>query len=320
MSTQPSRSKFVTLTGVLLSAALGLTACGGDDQAGENDAQVDSEAPDVEITYEISEGTEEVDIDGELALDEPAAWLISEGDGEPIEAGDLLHILSADIDIQNQEINAHDFDLGGQTLQLSEQFEAQNPQAYETLVGAPTGSDLAYYLPADTLGQDTPAYLNIIAIEDTVPTHATGEPVEPAQLNDALPEVTLDEDTQAPIIEEPAGEAPDELVVDVLKAGEGPEVQSGSQVTIQYRGIKWSDGEEFDSSWGPDNTGSPMTFELRQLIAGWREGLEGQQVGSQVIMSIPPELAYGEDDHELQDETLVFVIDILHTADPVPAQ
>ena len=318
MSTQHSRSKLVTLTGVLLSAALGLTACGGDD---ENDAQVNAEAPDVEITYEISEDTEEVEIDGELAMDEPAAWLISEGDGEPLEEGDLLHILSADIDIQNEEVNAHDFDLGGQTLQLSEQFESQNPQAYEALVGAPMGSDLAYYLPANTLGQDTPAYLNIIAIEDTVPTHATGEPVAAAELNDALPEVTLDEETQAPMIAEPEGEAPDELVVDVLKAGDGPEVQSGSYVTIQYRGIKWSDGEEFDSSWGPDNTGGPAQFELQQLITGWQEGLEGQQVGSQVIMSIPPELGYGESDgHELQDETLVFVIDILHSADPITAQ
>lgn len=248
MSTQHSRSKLVTLTGVLLSAALGLTACGGDD---ENDAQANTAAPDVEITYEISEDTEEVEIDGELAMDEPAAWLISEGDGEPLEEGDLLHILSADIDIQNQEINAHDFDLGGQTLQLSEEFEGLNPKAYETLVGAPTGSELAYYLPADTLGQDTPAYLNIIAVEDTLATHATGEPVDTAELNSALPEVTLDEETQAPSIAEPEGEAPDELVVDVLKAGDGPEVQSGSKVTIQYRGIKWSDGEEFDSSWGP---------------------------------------------------------------------
>ncbi|GAA4472701.1 FKBP-type peptidyl-prolyl cis-trans isomerase [Enteractinococcus fodinae] len=317
MSTQHSRSKIVTLTGVLLSAALGLTACGGDD---ENDAQANAEAPDVEITYVISEDTEEVEINGELTMDEPAAWLISEGDGEPLEEGDLLHILSADIDIQNEEVNAHDFDLGGQTLQLSEQFESQNPQAYEALVGAPTGSDLAYYLPADTLGQDTPAYLNIIAIEDTVPTHATGEPVAAAELNDALPEVTLDEETQAPIIAEPEGEAPEELVVDVLKAGDGPEVQSGSYVTIQYRGIKWSDGEEFDSSWGPDNTGGPAQFELQQLITGWQEGLEGQQVGSQVIMSIPPELAYGGDEHELQEETLVFVIDILHSADPITAE
>jgi len=320
MSSQHSRSKLATITGILLSAALGLTACGNDGDNLDVDRN-SAQTPNVDISYEISEGTETVEIDGELEMDQPAAWLISEGDGEPIEQGDLLHILSADVDIDNEKINAHDFDLGGQTLQISEQFQTQNPQAYEALLGAPAGSDLAYYLPADTLGQDTPAYLNIIAVEDIVPSHASGDPVAEAERDDTLPEVTLDEETHAPSIATPGGDAPDELVVDVLKQGDGPEVQAGSYVTIHYRGIKWSDGEEFDSSWGPDNTGRPVPFELQQLIAGWQDGLEGQQVGSQVIMSIPPELGYGESEgHELQDETLVFVIDILHSADPIPAE
>lgn len=319
MAIQHRRSKLAAISGVILAAALSLSACGSDDEGQANSES--AATPEVDISYEISEDTEEVQIDGELNMEQPAAWLISEGDGEPIEEGDLLHILSADIDIANQEVNAHDFDLGGQTLQLNEQFQSQNPQAYEALIGAPTGSDLAYYLPPDTLGQDTPAYLNIIAVEDVVPTHATGEEVSEDQLNSELPAVTLDEETQAPTLETPEGDAPDELVVDVLKQGDGPEVQAGSYVTIHYRGISWSDGEEFDSSWGPDNTGAPAQFELQQLISGWQEGLEGQRVGSQVIMSVPPELAYGESEgHELVDETLVFVVDILHSADPVPTE
>lgn len=319
MAIQHRRSKLAAISGVILAAALSLSACGSDDEGQANSES--AATPEVDISYEISEDTEEVQIDGELNMEQPAAWLISEGDGEPIEEGDLLHILSADIDIENQEVNAHDFDLGGQTLQLNEQFQSQNPQAYEALIGAPTGSDLAYYLPPDTLGQDTPAYLNIIAVEDVVPTHATGEKVREDQLNSELPAVTLDEETQAPTLETPEGDAPDELVVDVLKQGDGPEVQAGSYVTIHYRGISWSDGEEFDSSWGPDNTGTPAQFELQQLISGWQEGLEGQRVGSQVIMSVPPELAYGESEgHELADETLVFVVDILHSADPVPTE
>lgn len=321
MSPQHSRSKLATITGLILTAALGLTACGSDDDDAAQSNGEPVEAPDVDISYEISENTEEVEIDGEIELDQPAAWIIAEGDGEIIEDGDLLHILSANIDIDNQEVTSHDFNLGGQTLHLTEEFAAATPQVHDTLVGAPLGSDIAYYLPPDSLGQDTPAYLNIIAIEDAVPTHATGEPVDDDALNSALPDVSLDEETHAPTIETPQGEAPDELVVDVLKQGDGPEVQAGSYVTIHYRGVSWSDGEEFDSSWGPDNTGAPAQFELQQLIAGWQEGLEGQQVGSQVIMSVPPELAYGESEgHELADETLVFVIDILHSADPMPTE
>lgn len=321
MSQHHSRSKLVTMASIVLSAALALTACGSDD---DNDAQPNiesGEAPDVDISYDISQDTEDVNIDGDLELDQPTAWLIAEGEGEPIEEGALLHILTANVDIENEEITNHDFSLGGSTLQLTEEFANTNPQAHDVLLGAPIGSDMAFYLPADSLGQGTPAYLNIIAVEETVATHATGTAVDTAERNDVLPSVSLDDDTHAPTIDTPSGDAPDELVVDVLKQGDGPEVQAGSYVTIQYRGISWSDGEEFDSSWGPDGTGGPAQFELQQLIAGWQEGLEGQQVGSQVIMSIPPELAYGDQEgHDLEEETLVFVIDILHSADPLPTE
>lgn len=319
MSTKYSHSKLATTAGIILTAALALTACGSDDEGNQDNGAV--EDPDVEISYDISEETEEVEIDGELELDQPTAWVISEGDGEPVEEDDLIQILTANVDIDSQEVLSHDFDLGGSTLQLNDEFASTNPQAHEAITGAPLGSDIAFYLPADSLGEGTPAYLNIIALEDVVPTHATGDPVDESELNDSLPSVTLDEESQAPSIDAPEGDPSEDLVVDVLKQGDGPEVQAESYVTIHYRGIGWSDGEEFDSSWGEDNTGAPAQFELQQLISGWQEGLEGQKVGSQVIMSIPPDQAYGDSEgHELADETLVFVVDILHSADPMPAE
>src|SRR5699024_2645805 len=91
--------------------------------------------------------------------------------------------------------------------------------------------------------------LNIISLEDVVPTYATGEESDDAQLHEALPTVSLEDDTKAPTIETPEGTPPEDLTVDVLKQGDGPEVQAESYVTIHYRGISWSDGEEFDSSW-----------------------------------------------------------------------
>lgn len=321
MSTTHRRTTLAATAGIILTAALALTACGSDgDDDSQNNAEP-AEEPDVDISYDISGDTEEVDIDGELELDQPTAWMIDEGDGEPVEEGDLLQILTANVDIDSEEVLSHDFDLGGSTLQLNDEFASTNPQVHETMTNAPMGSDVAFYLPADSLGEGTPAYLNVISVEDVVPTHATGEETDSSELNDILPSVSLDEDTHAPAIETPEGDPPEELVVDVLKQGDGPEVQAESYVTIHYRGISWSDGEEFDASWGEDNTGDPAQFELQQLISGWGEALEGQQVGSQVIMSIPPELAYGEQEgHDLQDETLVFVVDILHSADPMPSE
>ncbi len=320
MSPQHNRTRLVPIAGIVLSAALALTACGSDDASdGQNDAQ-SAAAPDVEITYDISENTEEVSIDGELNSDEPTAWVIASGEGDPLEEDDLVEVHSANIDIENEAVLSHDFDLGGMTINMND-LQAGNPQTYEAFIGTPVGSDVAIYQPENGLYDGAPAVLNIASISEVLPTYATGQPVAESELNENLPAVTLEEETQAPSIATPEGEAPDELVVDVLKQGDGREVQSDSKVTIHYRGVSWSNGEEFDSSWGPDNAGTPVSFDLQSLIAGWQEGLSGQRVGSQVLMSVPPELAYGaQEDHELANETLVFVIDVVHSADPMPAE
>jgi peptidylprolyl isomerase len=50
------------------------------------------------------------------------------------------------------------------------------------------------------------------------------------------------------------------------------------------------------------------------VVAGFQQALEGQTVGSQVLVVIPPAAGYGEgeiNDQDLTGETLVFVIDIL---------
>lgn len=49
------------------------------------------------------------------------------------------------------------------------------------------------------------------------------------------------------------------------------------------------------------------------MIDGWVQGLVGQPAGSQVLLIIPPELAYGDADQGTipPGSTLVFVIDIL---------
>ncbi|GAA4109532.1 FKBP-type peptidyl-prolyl cis-trans isomerase [Enteractinococcus coprophilus] len=319
MSAQHRRNRLATIAGTALTAALALTACGSDNDTDAEAKNQPAAKPDVEISYNISAETEEVNIDGELTGDEPVAWVIAEGDGDPIEEDDLLEVHSANIDIEKEEILGHDFDLGGMTLTMAD-LQSGNPQTYEAFLGAPVGSDVALYQPANGLYDGAPAILNIASLTEVLPTHATGEPVAESQLNDALPKVTLDEETQAPSIATPEGDAPEELVVDVLKQGDGREVQPDSKVTIQYRGVSWSNGEEFDSSWGPDNTGAPIAFDLQSLIDGWQEGLAGQKVDSQVLLSVPPELGYGGQDHELAEETLVFVIDVLHSADPMPAE
>lgn len=84
----------------------------------------------------------------------------------------------------------------------------------------------------------------------------------------------------------------DGLVIEDVKVGDGMEAKLGSKITVFYRGTLKS-GKEFDSNIG----GEPITFELEEgrLIKGWTEGIPGMKVGGKRKLSIPYQLAYGDE-------------------------
>ena len=87
---------------------------------------------------------------------------------------------------------------------------------------------------------------------------------------------------------------------------------AGWEMPVQYTGVRWSDGKTFDSTW--DKGGVPTSFSTTGVVAGFQKALEGQTVGSQVLVVIPPKDGYGEGDinaNDLKGETLVFVVDII---------
>ncbi len=111
-------------------------------------------------------------------------------------------------------------------------------------------------------------------------------------------------------------EPPAEVELAVLKKGDGPLVAAGDTVLLQYSGVRWSNGKVFDASW---SKGAPATLTTTDVIEGYRPALEGQTIGSQVLVVIPPASAYGEgaiNDTDLTGETLVFVVDLLASAPP----
>jgi peptidylprolyl isomerase len=160
---------------------------------------------------------------------------------------------------------------------------------------------------------------SIVIVADIVsilPTRATGTPVDPT---DGFPTVELDDDG-APTVTVPEGtEPPTELKLATLLQGDGDTVAEGDNVTVQYEGVIWRTGEVFDESWA---NGAPASFNTEQVVAGFKQALVGQKVGSQVIVIIPPELGYGEAGNDQAGiegtDTLVFVVDILATS-TVPA-
>lgn len=81
-------------------------------------------------------------------------------------------------------------------------------------------------------------------------------------------------------------------------------------VVAHYEG-RLTDGTVFDSSI---ERGSPASFPLAQVIAGWQEALQLMREGEKWQLIIPPELAYGERGAGNQigpNETLVFNVELI---------
>lgn len=123
-----------------------------------------------------------------------------------------------------------------------------------------------------------------------------------------LPDVVRAPDGRPGIIV-PDGAAPDELVIETLKKGDGETVSGDQAVRVHYTGVTWNERTVFDTTWDTE----PASMTLDAVVPGFAAALEGQTVGSQVLVVIPPEQGYGD---QAQGEipansTLVFVIDIL---------
>jgi peptidylprolyl isomerase len=113
----------------------------------------------------------------------------------------------------------------------------------------------------------------------------------------------------------PSGPSPSKLVVKDIIKGTGPEAQAGQSVTVNYVGVLFHGGKEFDASW---KRNEPLTFTLGrgQVIPGWDQGVAGMKVGGRRELIIPSALAYGPTGRPPTippNAPLVFVVDLLGT-------
>ena len=79
---------------------------------------------------------------------------------------------------------------------------------------------------------------------------------------------------EKPAIAQPTGEPPTQLESEDVVEGKGKTARAGDNVTVQYVGVNFSNGAEFDASW---NRGEPFEFTLGagQVIPGCDEGVAG---------------------------------------------
>lgn len=190
------------------------------------------------------------------------------------------------------------------------------------LAGKKTGSRVEFSVPptwgygsqgqsqAGIKGTDTLVF--VVDVDDTFNGKSSAKGTDAAQDDAALPKVGTNTDGKAPSIEVPKSAAPKKLVANYVIEGDGAEVKADSTVVVQYKGVVWETGKEFDSSYKRD---APTSFSLQQVVKGWAQGLTGKKVGSRVVIVVPPDLGYGDNPPSgsgiEKTSTMVFSVDIL---------
>jgi peptidylprolyl isomerase len=142
---------------------------------------------------------------------------------------------------------------------------------------------------------------------------ATETPAEAASPKDLAAQISKDLKTK-PEVPKPSGEPPAGLQTIDLVKGKGKTAKAGQTASMQYVGVSWSTGEQFDASW--DRGGQPFEFQLGagMVIPGWDEGIPGMKEGGRRLLIIPPDMGYGPsgtpDGSIAPNETLIFVVDL----------
>ncbi len=126
-------------------------------------------------------------------------------------------------------------------------------------------------------GGQTTAALTPTTTTSTTSTASVTTPAPPSPLS------------KKPAVTVPSGPPPKKLVIKDLIVGHGKAATASSTVTVNYVGVLYKTGKEFDSSW---KRGQPTSFPLSGVIPGWTQGIPGMKVGGRRELIIPPSLAY----------------------------
>lgn len=95
------------------------------------------------------------------------------------------------------------------------------------------------------------------------------------------------------------------LYYTILNPGEGEMIQLKDEVSFTYKGELLS-GKVFDEKK------EPVTFQVQQLIGGWKEVMLHLKPGGKAFLVCPPQLGYGEHDLESipPNSILVFELEV----------
>lgn len=303
---------------VLALSALTLVGCSsGAPAACDRPAVSDPAVMDLITVSDDVDSAPDIELPTPLRLDVGGYEDVVTGDGTPITAPSQLSVL--DITLVNGDTGETIVKAPAET-DLTAVFPTSAITdiipAFETALKCATeGSRVAVALAP---GDMTPDLMTRFGLTDDASAVAVvdvrkvylprAEGTLQFNSGNGLPSVSRASDGR-PGVSFPDAGAPNDLVIQTLIKGDGAVVTGDVPVRVHYTGITWADREVFDSSW--DAEGRSLT--LDSVVPGFAAALEGQTVGSQVMVVIPPDEGYGDQAQGPvpAGSTLVFVIDIL---------
>lgn len=271
-----------------------------------------------------SAGVPEVSFPTPLITPERQVTVLQEGEGEPARPGGYIDF-DASIFVGSDEmyLTGSNYDATNPVRRpvapesgdfFSEVLECQKPGA--TVVVTAALADIFGPIEEDDYLQNSSTVVAVIDVHDTYIGLANGSARLPLS---GMPTIT-----QAPTghhgFSFPNAPIPDELQVSVLKMGDGAPIMQGDFVTAHFTGVVWNTRQVFISSF---DQGVPLGLIAEDqttsatgegVIPGLAQALIGKTVGSQVLVSVPPELGYQPENLPPgvgENQTLVFVFDIL---------
>lgn len=266
---------------------LGVTACGGNSSAKSDKSNSDSSSSSEKIgMHQIAGVTAKgelgkkptVSFKTPMTVEDNSYVVLQKGDGAQIEDGDRVCSQGIAISVKDGselastwEKNTPDCStvVTSDTSQMTENY-------YKIFKSLKLNSTVAFGVN-DSNSSGT-SYLMVLTLVSKSKDlkKATGEKV--AGVPADLPKVTLAKDGK-PSIDMNGYKGSDSLVSQDLIKGKGAVVKDTQSVVAHYTG--WLlDGTQFDSSW---DRGQSSAFSLDSVIKGWKQGLAGHTVGSQVL-------------------------------------
>lgn len=303
----------------VLTMAVALTACSNGSDSSGSDAKNTSSSSSSSVNMDQIAGIRATGKLGQkpnisfktpMTVQNNTYAVLQKGDGATVEKGDRVCAQGIAINVKDGSELMSTWEKN--TPECSILLSASNLkqiEPYNAIVGQKLNASIAFGVNDSNSSGTSYILVYTLVSKSKDLTRATGDKVTDVPTN--LPKVTLGKNGK-PSIDMNGQGAVDQQITQTLIKGKGAEITDSNTAVVKYTG--WlTDGTQFDSSWDKNTTFDADVSSSGQIIQGWKDGLIGQTVGSQVLLVIPPDKGYGDQKSGSipANSTLVFVIDIL---------